>query len=179
MESTHPCPGPKPCTLFESLVKRTLERKPEHLENGALWPLWSGKPEALTADNQQPRPEGWKAWRDFEAYLLPNPSFSADSVMQKQRLLECGCSQLWSGWDLPHPGTDVGVKKITKLLCYQGNRQTEDTVNCPFKVPGERIWIAYVRQTWLRALGSKQTFKVLAVGYAETHCNGGLGEMWK
>ena len=62
-------------------------------------------------DNQQSWPEGWKAWRDLDAYLLPNPSFSADSVMQEQRLLECGCSQLQSGWDLPHPGTDVGVKK--------------------------------------------------------------------
>ena len=55
------------------------------------------------------------------------------------------------------------LKKITKLLCYQGNRQTEDTVNCPFKVPGENL-IAHVRQTWLRALGSKQTFKVAGGG---------------
>ena len=115
-------------------------------------------------DNQQSWLEGWKTWRDFEAYLLPNPSFSADSVMQKQCLLERGYSQLWSGWDLPHPGTDVGVKKKKiKLLCYQGNRQTEDTINCPFKVPGENL-IAHVRQTWLRALGDKQTFRVAGGG---------------
>ena len=83
------------------------------------------------SDNQQSWLEGWKTWRAFEAYLLPNPSFSADSVMQKQCLLERGYSQLWSGWDLPHPGTDVGVKKKksnSSVTRATGKLRTQSTV---------------------------------------------------
>lgn len=54
VESTHPCPGPKPLTLFENLVKRTLERNQSTWE-WCLVTLRVRKPEALKAETTNSR----------------------------------------------------------------------------------------------------------------------------
>lgn len=54
-----------------------------------------------------------------------------------------------------------------RFLCYQGNRHTEDTVNCPFKVPGGV----------LEPMSDKQTSKGCLWASAETHSNDGPAEM--
>ena len=69
----------------------------EILEEVALWSSPSGnhkKPESLEAETTESN--CWKlgARRNFEAHLLPNPSFSEDPVMPEQSLLEPGDSNL-------------------------------------------------------------------------------------
>lgn len=102
-------------------------------------------------DNQEWLLEGQGAWRDFEAYLLPNPSFSDDPVMQEQYLLEPS----YQGLQMPHPRTRAGGG-VPLFLGQQAN-----CGHSQLSLPSPRkTFRAHVGYTRLKALRNKQAAKV-------------------